>query len=212
MPKAKKKDDERYQPPTAPRWKGAESLDLAFEINHRALKHVSDWAANPGATGWSLKTDRKLWLTLDTQALARAARFPFVILDVHFTDVVWWRGVIAGSLGSDASNAWPANISQELMSETLIFAWHTAKWDSRVARLSLGMLPAVATLIAGLTPQQLARVSKEHSSALRLRWADDQDFWSRLLMAAREGEEQVLAETRLHAKLLFCSDLISCSS
>jgi hypothetical protein len=213
MRKANKKVNERYQPPTPPRWRGRESLDLAFEINQRALNLVSDWAAYPDTAMWSLTTqDRKLWSTIDSLAIASAARFPFVILNVHFTDVEWWRGVIAGSLESDASDPWPANISQELMSETLIFAWHTAKWDSRVARLSLGMLPTVVTLIAGLTPQQLATVSKKHSGALRLRWADDRIFWTRLLIAARDGKEEVLAETHLHAKLLLCGDLISRST
>lgn len=210
MRKANKKDNERYQPPTPPRWRGRESLDLAFEINQRALKVVSDWAAYPDNAAWSLTTqDRKLWSTLDLQAIAGAARLPFVILNVHFTDLEWWRGVIAGNLESDASDALPANISQALMSETLIFAWHTARWDWRVARLSLGMLPAIATLIAGLTPQQLARVSKEHSSALRLRWDDHPDFWTRLLLATRDGDEEVLAEIHLHAKLLLCGELIS---
>jgi hypothetical protein len=212
MRKAIKKDNERYQPPTPPRWKGGESLDLALEINRRVLKLMSDWAAHSDTVAWPLTTqDRKLWSALDSPAIACAARFPFVILDVHFTDVEWWRAMIACSPRSAASDMWPANISEELMSETLIFAWHTAKWDWRVARLSLGMLPAVATLIAGLTPQRLARVSKEHSGALRLRWGDDKDFWSRLLMAARDGDEVVLAETHLHAKLLLCGDLISSS-
>jgi hypothetical protein len=170
---------------------------------------MSECAASPDIAAWPLTTqDRKLWSTLDSRVIASAARFPFVILDVHFTDIEWWRGMIAGSPRFATSAAWPAKISEDLMSETLIFAWHTAKWDWRVARLSLGMLPAVATLIAGLTPQQLARVSKEHSSELRLRWADDKDFWSRLFVAARDGEEVLLAETHLYAKLLLCGDLI----
>jgi hypothetical protein len=210
MFKATKKDSERYQPPTPPRWKGRESLDLALEINQRVLKLISDWAAHRDTDAWPLTMqDRKLWSKLDSRAIASAARFPFVILDVHFTDVEWWRSTIAGSSRAAASDVWPANISEELMSETLIFAWHTAKWDRRVARLSLGMLPGVATLIARLTPQQLARVSKEHSGALRLRWDNDKDFWSRLLVAARDGDEVVLAETHLHAKLLLCGDMIS---
>jgi hypothetical protein len=209
MRKAKKKENEQFRPPTPPRWKGRESLDLAFEVNQRTLKLLSDWAATPDAAGWPLTLDRELWSKLDAQAIARAARFPFVILDVHFTNQEWWRNVIAGCTATAVSHAWPASASQELMSEMLIFAWHTAKWDWRVARLSLGMLPAVATLIAALTPQQLAKVSREHSGALLLRWADDKDFWTKLLIAAGNGDEEVLAEIHLHAKLLLVGDLIS---
>jgi hypothetical protein len=131
---------------------------------------------------------------------------------VHFTDVEWWQGVIAGSIVSDSSEAWPAPISQDLVSETLIYAWHTAKWNWRVARLALGMSPVVATLISGLTPQHLARVPREHSGELRLRWADDKYFWTRLLIAALDNEEEVLAEIHLHAKLLLCGELISRST
>jgi hypothetical protein len=209
MPKAKKTENERYRPPTPPRWKGRESIDLSFESNQRSLKLLSNWAVNSDTTGWPLNLDRELWSTLDAPTIARAARFPFVMLDVHFTNQEWWREAIAGVAAPAASHVWPANVSQELMSEMLIFAWHTAKWDWRVARLSLGMLPAVATLIASLTPQQLAKVSKDHSGALRLRWADDKDFWTRLLIAARDGDEEVLAECHLHAKLLLCGALIS---
>ena len=135
--------------------------------------------------------DRELWCTLDAAAVARAARFPFVILNVHFLSEPWWRDVINGSVASATPHDWPASVSEQLMNETLIFAWHTAKWDRGVARLSLGMSPAVAELIAALNPHQLARISAKHSSALKLRWADDAEFWTRLLIAARDDEEML---------------------
>jgi hypothetical protein len=49
------------------------------------------------------------------------------------------------------------------MQETLIFAWHAVKWDRRVARLFLGMTPAVAESIGAVTPHQLAEISGLHS-------------------------------------------------
>jgi hypothetical protein len=153
-----------------------------------------------------------LWSTLDAQTIERAARFPFVILDVHFTDVTWWREVLNGSGVPAAHHTWPASMSEQLMSETLVFAWHTVKWDRRVARLSLGVLPAVAEFIAALTPHELATISGKHSSELRLRWDNSPDFWSSLLTAARDGDEELLAEIHLHAKLLLCGELISRSS
>jgi hypothetical protein len=210
MSKAKKKDQQRYQPPTPPRWKGRDSLDLAYQLNQRFFKLVSDLAANADADGWPLIAQgRELWSQLDTQAIERAARFPFLILDVQFISEQWWREVIDGEPASASPHDWPASVSGQLMSETLIFAWHTAKWDRGVARLSLGMSPVVAELIAALTPQQLASVSAQHSGALRLRWQDNADFWTSLLRAARSGDDDVLAEMHLHAKLLLCGELIS---
>src|SRR5580700_9485882 len=86
-----------YCPPSPPIWKGRESLDLAYELNQRALKLVGDLAANSDADGWPLITQgRALWSQLDALAIARAARFPFVILDAHFTNGTWWREMIGG--------------------------------------------------------------------------------------------------------------------
>lgn len=154
-----------YNPPSPPRWKGRESIDLAYQLNVRCLKLLSETAARPNATDWLLIAHkRELWSKLDQGTIERAARFPFVILDVYFTDVDWWRS----ESKSPEPSQWPASVSEQLMSETLIFAWHTAKWDRRVARLSLGMLAAVAEEIAALTPQQLSDISRLYSSAVRL--------------------------------------------
>jgi hypothetical protein len=201
---------ERFTPP---RWQGRDSLDLAYQLNERCLKLLRDVAGTPDGGNWPLIAhDPTLWSTLDAQTIERAARFPFVILDVHFTGVEWWREVIDGSAVPAAPHTWPANVSEQLMSETLVFAWHTAKWDRRVARLSLGVLPAVAELIAALTPQQLATISGKHRSALRLRWHGDPDFWAQLLNVARDDDEEGLAEIHLHAKLLLLGELIAQSS
>ena len=213
MSKPKRKEKEIYRPPSPPRWKGRDSLDLAYQLNQRAFRLVRDMAARPDVSDWPLfAQDRGLWSQLDAGAIERAARFPFVILDVHFTDAEWWRGVIAGSEASATPQDWPPQVSEHLMSETLIFAWHTAKWDHRVARLSLGMLPAVAESIAALTPQQLATISGQYSGALRLRWHDYPDFWTHLLGAARGDDQEALAEIHLHAKLLLCGELVSRST
>ena len=81
------------------------------------------------------------------------------------------------------------------MSETFIFAWHTAKRDRRVARLSLGMLTVVAGELAALTPQQPSAISARHSGALRMHWQNRPDFYTQPLVAAKNGEDR--------AKLLY---------
>jgi hypothetical protein len=57
----------------------------------------------------------------------RAARFPFLILDVYFTSEKFWREVIDSRNASAAPNGWPVSVSEQLMNEMLIFASHTAK-------------------------------------------------------------------------------------
>jgi hypothetical protein len=218
LPVRKSQEKLIYRPPSPPRWKGRDSLDLVHQLNERCLKLLSDVAKSPDACEWPpIAHQRELWSTLDGDVVERAARFPFVILDVHFTNEKWWRWVseprdASAEDRAPSSQRWPARVAGELMQETLIFAWHTAKWDRRVARLSLGMSPTVAESIAGLTPRQLATISSHHSAALRLRWQDNADFWGRLLVVARSDDQEALIEIHLHAKLLLCGELISRST
>jgi hypothetical protein len=203
--------------PVAPRWKGRDSLDLVYGLNERCFELLSGVAMTliPGELA-GIAQNRELWSGLDSEAIKRAGRFPFVILDVHFTNQTWWQQVLRASETSAAvapnPGHWPTKLAEPLMQETLIFAWHSVKWDRRVARLSLGMSPEVVDIIAGLSPQQLADISHRHSSELCLRWQDDADFWSQLLRAARNGDSDALDEIHLHAKLLLCGELISGST
>lgn len=212
MPPSKRKTRAIYRPPSPPRWKGRDSLELVYQLNERALKLLSDAVTNNTAD-WPVSLQhRELWLALAADVTHRAARFPFVIVDVHFTDEAWWRSVSVNPEGVEQggleSAYWSRAVSEQLMSETLVFAWHSAKWDRRVACLTFGMLPEVAEVIAALTPQQLAAIPARHSEALRLRWQGDPDFWERLLAAARDGDEDALADTHLHGKLLLSGALL----
>jgi hypothetical protein len=71
------------------------------------------------------------------------------------------------------------------------------------------MSPVVTELMAALTPLQLARVSAQQSGALRLRWQNDSKFWTRLLVAAGDGDEEVPADIHLHGNLQLDGELIS---
>ncbi len=217
MSKPKSKEKEIYRPPSPPRWKGRESLELVYQLNERSVTLLAH-AARSGTSEWLAETPhRVLWSELTTEAIQRAARFPFVILEAHFTDDEWWRAASGEPAGdvieqSRGLTCWPHEEAQQLMSEALVFAWHTAKWDRRVARLSLGMSTGVVGLMAALTPQQLAVISARHWGVLRLRWHDQPDFWTRLLVAARDDDEEALSEIHLHAKLLLSGELLARST
>ncbi|HEY6927022.1 MAG TPA: hypothetical protein VI653_26330 [Steroidobacteraceae bacterium] len=193
---------DRPPSPSPPRWRGRDSMELAFQLNKRTLNLLQEAGTQ----------HRELWSRLDSEIVERAAEFPFVILDVNFTDVVWWRAASQCPeepwQGQLSPAMWPREVARQLMGELLVFAWHTAKWDRRVARLSLGMSPEVAEVVAALTPQQLDIVSGRHYAALRLRWQAHADFWTRLVEASCAGNEQALADIRLYAKLLLSGGLI----
>ncbi len=213
MPPSKRKTRATYRPPSPPRWKGRDSLELVYQLNERALKLLSDAVTNNTAD-WPVSVrHRELWLALAVDVTHRAARFPFVIVDVHFTDQAWWRSASVSPEGIERggldNTCWSREVSERLMSETLVFAWHTAKWDRRVARLTFGMLPEVADVIAALTPQQLAVLPARLSGALSLRWQGEPDFWRRLLAAARDVDEESLADIHLHGQLLLSGALLA---
>lgn len=202
MPSYKRTEDDPSQPPAPPRWKGTDSSELVYRLNERSFTQLKE-----GAT-----PHRELWSGLPAQAIERAGRFPFLIVDVRFADEPWWRSVVLNPQVAKESLAigpWPAAVAGQLMSEVMVFAWHTVKWNAKAAEFVLGMVPGVGEIVAGLTPQQLDAVSGLRSGALRLRWQEDLDFWARLVQAARDGDEAALADIHLHAKLLLSGALLS---
>ncbi len=206
MPSTKRRDVDPSEPPPPQRWKGADSFELVYRLNDRVFTLLKE-----GATA-----HRELWSGLTAEAISRAARLPFLGVDVHFTDEPWWRGVVLDPQGpADAAagvSPWPSELASQLTSEVLVFAWHTAKRDAKVAPLVLGMVPGVGEIVRGLTPQQLEAVSRLRSAALRLRWQEDVKFWSRLVKAAQEGDEAALTDIHLHAKLLLSGELMARST
>jgi hypothetical protein len=199
--------------PMASRWKGKASLDLVYQSNERCLKLLRDVAMTSSPTELaSIARHRELWRGLDANVIERVAQFPFLILDMHFTNETWWRNVVEvgdrAAAGALNANNLPVEVAEPLTQETLIFAWHSVKWDRRVARLSLGMSSAVADIIAALSPQQIADIAGHYSSELHLRWQGSAYFWTQLLRIACSGDSDALEEIRLHAKLLFCGALI----
>jgi hypothetical protein len=214
MPPSKgKKNSTAYQPPLPPRWKGRDSLELVYQLNERALTLLSEAATQQIGCWPESGQFRAAWAGLSAEVLARAARFPFVVLDARFMDEPWWRARVNDTESSAddlvQKSAWPPQMREELFGELLVFAWHTVKWDQRVARLSLGMLPSVVDVIAGLTPRKLAVISARDAGVLRLRWQEDPEFWARLMVAARDGDEKGLSDSQLHAKLLLSGPLLT---
>ncbi len=205
MPSYKRTEDDPSQPPAPPRWKGADSLELVYQLNERVFTLLKESAG----------ANAELWSGLPAQAIDRAARFPFLIVDVHFADEPWWPSVVLNpqvAKESLATGPWPAAVAAQLMSEVMVFAWHTVKRNAKAAEFVLGMVPGVGEMVAGLTPQQLDAICGLRSGALRLRWQEDLDFWARLVRAARDCDEEALADIHLHAKLLLSGELMARST
>lgn len=206
-------DTDRKGVSPSPRWKGARSLRLAHELNSRCIDLLCDFAAMPFVEGlpMMLRANRNLWCQLNAQARWRLAAFPFVIIDVRFRDEVWWRGrgKMQGIAEPPLADALPREPRESLLLETLMFAWQVAREDPRVAQILFAMTQPVAHLISSLAMQDIRTVAIERSHFLSVRWDDNAQLWRELLVAVATDDEEALEELRLHAKLLFCGDLIS---
>ena len=208
-------DTDREGVSPSPRWKGARSLQLAHELNSRCIDLLCHLATTPFVERLPvmLKANRNLWCQLNREARWRLAAFPFVIVDVRFRDDDWWRArvktqdeAIAERPAADDALRDPR---QSLLLETLMFAWQVAREDSRVAQILFAMTQSVARHISSLAMQDIRTIAANHSSSLRIRWDDDARIWRDLLVAVATDDEAALDEVRLHAKLLFCGDLIA---
>ena len=200
-------------PPAPPRWRGIQSLDLVQQLNERCLEMLCEVAvtATPPFPLPIVAEHRGLWAGLDRETRRSMARIPFVIVDAHFMDEPWWRQVTActpvEASARQPSDGLPPEASEHLMHETTMFAWQTARWDRTAAQLSLGMSRPVADVIAALAPRQIRMIAAQESSGVRVRWADDPQFWTDLLVAAKDRDDGRVAELHLHAKLLMCGEL-----
>lgn len=198
-------------PPSPPRWKGAQSLDLVRQLNLRSVELLCRVAENCDSTLEAVALNREAWIGASRDARHSLAMLPFILVDARFMDADWWRRVSAIDLHQHGArsdpNGLPEDSSAELMQETLMFAWQTARWDRLAAQFLLGMSFRVANIIAGLTPQQVRTIAEREPQAVRIRWGDDPVFWQDLLSAASMADYQRLATLKLTGKLRICSEL-----
>jgi len=198
------------------RWKGARSIGLAQQLNEQIVELCCELSLDAAAGGPFplVASHRDLWSHLDPTSRKRLSLFPFVIVDLRFGDVAWWR--MAAGDGAHArghsADAMPATRWDWLVLETLMFGWQVAREDRAVASMLFAMPPPVADCIAALSMQQVRRLAIESAKYLRIRWDNDPRFWRELLIAAREPDETALERVRREAKLHFCGELIHAQS
>lgn len=200
-------------PAMAPRWRRCQSIVLVHQLNEHALELLTELAAAQFAEQVpALFANRDLWVGLQPQARRRAARLPFVTLDLHFTNERWWRRVIeapsAAVCEPGTVDGLPPEQSGRLMQETLMFAWQMARSDRTAAQVSFGMRPAVADMIGELMPGQVRDIAAWKSGSLCMRWQDDSRFWRELLLAVGAQDNEAIAELQLHAKLQLLGPLV----
>jgi hypothetical protein len=205
---------------TLPAWKwtGGETLDFVYALNERCLQVLGklvteESRAFPACEALESVTARhELWLDLDELARRRAAKCPFLLIDMRFQNEKWWREIGDGVTSFDGRGSdpgiFPAEPARELSAETLTLAWHTARSDPRIASQVLGLAPGVVGIIASLGPREVQRIAARHSYQLRPRWESNPAFWEQLLRTAVSGNAASLSEFHLHGLQLLGGDLL----
>jgi hypothetical protein len=212
--------DTTNSPGSLPAWKwtGGETLDFVRALNERCLQVLGRQVTEegqifPGSEIYERATTcQKLWFELDESARYRAARCPFLLIDIRFQNEKWWREVEEGASSADGKSPdpsiFPAESARELCAEALTLAWHTARSDPRIASQVLGLTPAVVGIVAALGPREVQRTAARHSHQLRPRWESNPAFWQQLLSTAISGNAESLSEFHLHGLQLLGGDLL----
>lgn len=203
----------RISPPSSEfTWNGLQALGRVHALNERCLELLTQSARQDRQSLAFVHQSRGLWNALNVTARKRAAQMPFLLIDVHFQEIQWWRGAQSARhaqrqpLAPDTT--FKGKPAAELTREALMLAWSTVMMDRRVACLLFGMAPAVSRMIADFGPQDVERIAARYRSHLRPRWHDFPAYWNNLLIAARDDDEAALEECRLHGVLMIGGELL----
>jgi len=199
------------------KWTGAEIPKLLHELNESCLAALQKLAqgdikrTHAGGIFECVNLHRQLWLNLGELALRRAAGAPCLLVDAHFQSEEWWRWAASHRAKSPkgvSSATFPPKVARELMTETLVLAWHTARSDRPTATLLLGIAPAVADWIAALGSRDVRRIAAEHCGELRPRFEGNLKFWQDLLLAACSGDAEFLSYTYCEGIQLLATEVL----
>jgi hypothetical protein len=195
-------------------WRGAPALRRVHALNERCIELLASFARNDKQRTHLaiINQHRDLWRSLTATERRRAARTPFLLVDVRFQDADWWRSASSSRpnhrIKLALQEAFTGKIAAELMRETLMLAWSTVAFERGGASILFGMTPVVARIISELGPQEVERIAARHSRHLRPRWEEYPAFWGRLLAAVRGEDEEVLHDVHLHGAQLLGSELL----
>ncbi len=181
-----------------------DALAPICDINEQCLQMLVDVArTNPSSADPFLSEILTLTATLNSQTLATAARFPFLLLDFGFSEPTWWRDISGESDDPAAELTWltpfPRATTTRLARAIIMLAWHTVRTDSEASVVLLGVTPEVAGILQSIRFHTIDDLAERHARRLRLRWADRPGVWRQLIACAKHTEIDVAHEFVLHA-------------
>jgi hypothetical protein len=174
------------------------------------LKYLDYLCGGSGVGSTELRELFAGWRELQLPAQLKIARMPFLLADLHFHDVDWWASWVqkSGAIFSVSEIKSSDTPASEMTRHVLITAWHLAQLRQFTV-FPAGISAAVAGCLVMLAPQDIEQIAVLAYSDLKPRWAECPHFWSALFAAARDENENRVAELQIHALRLLQHENVS---
>jgi hypothetical protein len=144
--------------------------------------------------------------TLTAPMRSRLAQCPYLLLEAGFTQPEYWQP--AAFRVMDAAPAPGYFVGAEgtnLLRRSLLLAWHLARTNRVMARMTLGMTGACAERIAQCRLRDLEWLAELPPPWIRPRWHQRPEFWRRLIVAARREDPVPLRQLQWHGLTLLAA-------
>lgn len=197
--RARKRTAMRASP--SPQWLHDDELAPLRRLNDQALELLREQAAIADDPRIALAAPKGLqarFAQLPPAARVRIAREPFLLVDLNFANLGFWRDALARM---DARTRVPSRLPARfrgrligLARASATLAWTYARGVAAPAQVIIGLSPGVARLLASVSPLEIERCAESHAHELTLRWVDSALLWERLL----DGDAAGLRRARLH--------------
>jgi hypothetical protein len=145
-----------------------------------------------------------LWQELGEARLHALAHCPYLMLDAGFSHPEYWDNAVHEI--SPPRNWLAGSLAPGLVRRAVMLGWHLARANPFAARMTLGMTPLCATLIAQTRLRDLDSLVERRSDHCRLRWEDRPAVWRQLLQAALGGGGASLERLQLRGFQLLAID------
>lgn len=195
------------------RWVGSALFEIVQRLNGQVLNFLLELSrgVEHARRFTCLQNHPYLWAEIDSDALARAASCPILLLEIRFQSPDWWdasTNVIHGRATPAAGFDPVFEQARPLMDDILTEAWTAARALPRAASLAFGMTPGVTAVIAGLRPADIRRLAIAAMNDMRPRWDSHPTFWKDLLIAARQPDRRALTRVYLQCLQLLGSGFV----
>jgi hypothetical protein len=188
------------------------ALEPLSEVNECCLELLVQDArsARPGAFPLTVHL-RELLSGLSPEIRTRAGRRSLLLVDLELSNVTWWQRLIEHPTRPPPVPPWRGGFPKArgvlLTRATLVVAWHSLRSDPS-AGCPMGMAPAVAPLIAGLTLSEIEQIAERRCRWLRPRWEDQPAVWRQLLRSAQSADTRSARDFNLRGLQLLTGDLL----